>query len=35
MAKGAEWRITDAEPRKGGDQPGLVTLVDRAVNDDY
>ena len=34
MAKAAYWTITDAEARKRGEQTGLDTLVDHAVNDE-
>ena len=33
MAKAALWLVTDAEARKRGEQTGLDTLVDHAVND--
>ena len=34
MAKAANWRISDAEVRKRGEQTGLDTLVVHAVNDE-
>ena len=33
MAKAGAWLITDAQPRKLGEQTGLDTLVVLAVND--
>ena len=34
MAKAAPWDNTDAHARKRGEQTGLDTLVDHAINDD-
>ena len=33
MAKATSWTETDAEVRKPGEQTGLDTLLDHAVND--
>ena len=33
MAKAAPWADTDAQARKRGEQTGLDTLVDHALND--